>query len=202
MHIYLIRHGETDWNDKLLFQGHTDTFLNKKGEKQAEYIAYELKNIKFDIIFSSDLKRAYKTAQIIKKIAGFKGKIIKTNYLRERNYGSLEGKNYEIFRHYRKNFDGENDRQFFKRVNICFDSIMKKYKGKNIVLVTHGGVVRQIISRILDLKDYKKIRIYNASISEIYYDEKNKKFFLLRLNSMAHLPLKERIKIHRHIAGV
>ncbi len=202
MYIYLIRHGETDWNDKLLFQGHTDTLLNQRGKKQAQYIADELKEINFDIMYSSDLKRAYKTAQIIKKITKHKGKIIRTKNLRERNYGSFEGKSYELFRHNKKDFDGEKDPEFFKRINDFFYSIIKKYKGKNIVIITHGGVVRQIIASVLDLKDYKKLRIYNASISEIYYDEKNKKFFLLRLNSMSHLPKKDRVKIHKHIIGV
>ncbi|MCX8093238.1 MAG: histidine phosphatase family protein [Candidatus Goldbacteria bacterium] len=202
MIIYLIRHGVTDWNDKLLFQGHTDTELNKNGKRQAKYIALELKNLKFDIIFSSDLKRAYKTAEIIKKITKYQGEIIQTDKLRERNYGSFEGKSYELLRHNKKDFDGEKDNQFFKRINNFFDFVVKKYKGKNIVVVTHGGVVRQIISRILNLKDYKRIRILNASISEVYYDEKHDKFFLLRLNSMAHLPKKERIKIHQNVIGV
>lgn len=202
MNIYLVRHGETDWNDKLLFQGHTDTYLNKNGLIQAKYIADEFKNIKFEMIISSDLLRALETADIIKKITGFKKKIIISKNLRERNYGSFEGKKYEYLRHKRKNFDGEKDKVFFKRINNFFNSIIKKYKGKNIIIVTHGGVVRQIISKILQLNDYKKIRILNASISEIYYDEKNKKFFLIRLNSMAHLPKKHRVKIHKHIFGV
>jgi|DewCreStandDraft_4_1066084.scaffolds.fasta_scaffold02004_13 broad specificity phosphatase PhoE len=202
MYIYLIRHGETNWNDKLLFQGHTDVPLNKKGKLQAKMIANEFKKIKFDYIFSSDLSRAYETAGIIKKLTGFNGKIIKSKELRERNYGSFEGKEYELLRHKKSNFDGEKDIKFFKRINSFFDSIIKNYKNKDIVIVTHGGVVRQIIAYILGLKDYKRIRIYNASISEIYYNEKSKKFFLLRLNSMAHLSYKERIKIHKHIIGV
>ncbi|MBP7793132.1 MAG: histidine phosphatase family protein [Candidatus Goldbacteria bacterium] len=202
MHVYLIRHGETDWNDRLLFQGHTDVSLNKNGIRQAEYIADELKNVNFDVVFSSDLKRALKTAQIIKKTTGFKGNIIKTKDLRERNYGSFEGKNYEIFRYNRKDFDGETDRNFFKRIDNFFNSIIKRHAGKNVVIVTHGGVVRRIISEVLGLKDYKKIRIYNASISEIYYDEKRKKILLLNLNCMAHFPKKERIKIRKNITGV
>lgn len=202
MYIYLIRHGETDWNNKFLFQGYTDVPLNKTGKNQAKYIADELKYINFKLIFSSDLSRAYVTAEIIKKRTNFKGRIIKTENLRERNYGSFEGKRYEIFFKKKKNFDGERDEDFFDRINKFFYSIIKNNREKNVVIVTHGGVIRQIIASILEIKDYKRIRIYNASISEIYYNENNKKFFLLRLNSMAHLPKKDRMKIQKHIVGI
>jgi len=58
------------------------------------------------------------------------------------------------------------------------------------------------VASILNLKDYKKLRIYNASISEVFYNERKKAFFLLLLNSVAHLPKKSRNKIGYHIKGV
>ncbi len=202
MKIYLVRHGETDWNTKLLYQGHTDIGLNSLGISQAKYIAKELKDKKIQAIISSDLRRAYKTAEIIKKTCKYKGIIIRDRRLRERSYGDLEGKLYNFFQRRRKNFTGEKDAVFFARVNACFKSIIRKYKGKNTAIITHGGVVRQIVSFVLGLKNYKKIRIYNASISEIFYNEEKKVFFLLLLNSVAHLPKKDRNRTQYHIKGV
>jgi len=201
LHIYLIRHGETDWNTKLLFQGHSDTKLNKSGIRQAGYIAREFKGRKIDAIISSDLKRAYDTARIIASACGCAG-IKRDKRLRERDYGSLEGRRYELYRDRKSDFDGENDRRFFARVNRAFDDIVRKYQGRDILIVTHGGVVRQIVSHVLGLKDYKKLRIYNSSISEVFYNEKKKAFFLLHLNGVAHLPKAQRNKIEYHIKGV
>jgi len=202
LHIYLIRHGETDWNTKFLFQGQSDTELNKTGIMQAKYIAKEFKGRKIAGIISSDLKRAQKTAAIIASACGCVRKIKTDRRLRERHYGNLEGKLYELYRHKNKDFTGEKDSKFFPRVNAAFKAIIKEYKGKDIIVVTHGGVVRQIVSFILGLKEYKKLRIYNASISEIFYNEKKKAFFLLLLNSVAHLPRRVRNKIEYHIKGV
>lgn len=83
--IYLVRHGETEWNVKKLIQGQKDIPLNEKGKKQAG----KLKKIKFDAIYSSDLKRAAETAKII---AGKRRlKIIKSTALRERYFGKFQG---------------------------------------------------------------------------------------------------------------
>ncbi len=202
MHIYLIRHGETDWNTKLLYQGHSDTELNKNGIMQARCIAKELKSRRIKAVASSDLKRAYKTAEIVRNACGIKTAVKKDRRLRERDYGSLEGKLYGFFKSRKKTFNGEKDTLFFSRVNACFKSLVSKYRGKDIAIVTHGGVVRQIVSHILGLKEYKRLRISNASISEIYYNEKKKAFFLLLLNSVSHLPERERNKIKYHIKGV
>ncbi len=201
MIIYLIRHGETEWNNKFLFQGHSDTELNKNGENQAKRIGKYFKDKKIDVILSSDLRRAYKTAEKIKKEIKFKGEIIKSKLLRERNYSSLEGKDYNLF-FSREKFDGEKDKEFFARLKKIFKNILNKYKYKNVLVVTHGGVVRAFISFALNLKEYKRIRIYNASISEIFYDEKKNFTFVPGLNSLCHLSKKDREKVKLHIKGI
>ena len=85
--IYIVRHGQTDWNKLGKIQGHTDIELNDLGEKQALSIKEKLKDVKFDKVFSSPLKRAFKTAQII-----YDGEIVSDNRLKERYNGELEGK--------------------------------------------------------------------------------------------------------------
>ena len=202
MDIFILRHGETDWNSKRLFQGHTDIPLNKKGKSQAIRIARALKGRKIDIIISSDLKRAFQTAQAVKTTLKCKGAIIKDKSFRERHYGSLEGKVYVPFQNDKKGFDGEKDKQFFSRINRAFKKSIKTHKGKNIVIVAHGGVVRAIVAAIIQPADYKKLRVYNASISEIYYDEKREAFFLVLFNSVAHLSKADRLIVQTHIKGV
>ena len=85
--IYIVRHGKTDWNKEGRYQGHIDIELNSTGEEQAQKLYEKLKDIKFDKVFSSPLKRAYKTAQIITN-----QKITKDMRLIERYNGELEGK--------------------------------------------------------------------------------------------------------------
>lgn len=202
MHIYLVRHGETDWNTKLLFQGQTDIPLNKTGISQARHIARELKGRSIEAIVSSDLLRARRTAGEIQKACAGKCPVDTFPELRERDYGNFEGKRYDQLTPGGRGFTGENDKRFFARINRVFDRIMADYSGKNIAIVTHGGVVRQIVAHVLGLKDYKKLRIYNASLSEIYYDTQKRGFFLLLLNSVSHLPARERNTIQYHIKGV
>lgn len=90
--IYIVRHGETEWNTKGILQGHGDSALTPKEEDQAHQITAELNSIRFDEIFSSDLQRAKRTAEII---ALEHRLVVKTNkLLRERYFGQFEGKSF------------------------------------------------------------------------------------------------------------
>ena len=140
--LYIVRHGQTDWNLEGRYQGRLDIELNEKGIKQAEIIHEELKNVKFDIVFSSPLKRAYKTAQIITNEP-----IIKDERIIERCNGELEGKlktetidavDFTDPNEYRLGIEKLTD--FRNRITDFFDDITKNYKGKNVLVVTHAGV--------------------------------------------------------------
>ncbi len=140
--IYIVRHGQTDWNIEGRYQGRIDIELNEKGIEQAYKIHDELKNIKFDLVFSSPLKRAYKTAKII-----CNNNIIKDERLIERCNGELEGKlKSEVeeiidFNDPNENKMGiENINDFRYRIKNFFEDITSNYKGKNILVVTHAGV--------------------------------------------------------------
>lgn len=138
--IYLVRHGQTDWNLEGKYQGQTDIELNQAGIKQAEKLMDELKDISFDVVFSSPLKRAYKTATIIHH-----GVVVADERLMERCNGELEGKkkNNEVVDFTDPNetrFGIESLTLFRKRISEFWDEILKKYCGKNILVVTHAGV--------------------------------------------------------------
>ncbi|MBN2755248.1 MAG: histidine phosphatase family protein [Candidatus Goldbacteria bacterium] len=202
MNIYLVRHGETDWNKRLLFQGQTDIPLNKKGLSQAKRIGREFCGKKIDAVISSDLMRAVQTAEQIKAVSGYKGKIQEEKLFRERHYGQLEGKKYESGLR-DEDFGVENDISFFKRIKKGFMKAIKENKhGANIVIVCHGGVVRGILALVLELQNYKRLRMYNASISEIHFNKKRNAYFVTLFNSISHLSKQDRDEIREHLKGV
>ncbi len=140
--IYFVRHGQTEWNKIGKMQGHKDIELNDEGREQAQVVKEKLQGIKFDKVFSSPLIRATETAKIISN-----QEITIDNRLIERFNGELEGKfkkDIKVF----PDFNDPNDTRFgiesldsFRnRINDFLDEITKKYKDKNILVVTHAGV--------------------------------------------------------------
>ena len=91
MKIYLVRHGETEWNKEYRLQGQADTQLNDYGRELAQITAEALKDIPFDVIFHSPLSRAKETAYILKRDR--KIEIIGDERLREMSFGIAEGCN-------------------------------------------------------------------------------------------------------------
>lgn len=153
MRIYVTRHGQTEWNALGKLQGRKDIELNEVGREQAAKVRNKLKNEKIDIIISSTLKRAKETAKIINK--EFNVDIIEDIRLIERGYGDFEGitktelkemkkkdsRINEAF-NYIKNlsiYNMETMQDLCKRIYDFLDEITKKYKDKNILLVTHGS---------------------------------------------------------------
>lgn len=139
--IYIVRHGQTDWNKVGRLMGHTDIELNDFGKQQALIVKEKLKGVRFDKVFSSPLKRAKETAEII---AGVEVSLDKR--LMERGNGELEGKlktEIKVFPNFNDpkdttyNIEPLND--FRGRINSFLDEISKDYKGKNVLVVTHGG---------------------------------------------------------------
>ena len=155
MRFYIIRHGQTNWNKEGRIQGKTDIELNEEGIKQAEEAKRILKDYPIDMIVSSTLKRARKTAEIINEAKNVP--IIFKEALEERGLGEFEGKtqqefqdeiwNSEILANYslNKEYKGvETIRSLCDRVWGLIEELKKKYVDKNILLVTHGGVTRAI----------------------------------------------------------
>ena len=155
--IYLTRHGETKWNEKKLVQGHTDIPLNEKGKKQSELLKNKLKNINFDAVFSSNLLRAKNSAEIItweKKLP-----VKTTNALKERFFGRFEGKPLEdlvktigevmtVSKEEQKRlkiYDVESDDDILLRLLPFIKRVAADYSGKNVLMVTHGGLLRAFL---------------------------------------------------------
>lgn len=180
--LYIVRHGETDWNAKKLIQGHTDIPLNKEGIKQAKILSKDLKDVKFEAVFSSDLIRAKKTAEIIvleKKLA-----INTTRLLRERRYGKLEGsprtemeKFHKIWEGLSKKerltfqpFDGyETDGKAIARFITFLREISTVYSGKTVLVVSHGGIIRALLNHLSE-KTYFIGAISNSAYIKLESD--------------------------------
>ncbi|MBC7325685.1 MAG: histidine phosphatase family protein, partial [Moorella sp. (in: Bacteria)] len=91
--IYLVRHGETEWNNNGRYQGHTDVALSVSGRRQAELLRERFRSIPLDSVYSSDLSRARETAAVI---AAPHGLTIKTEEaFREIDFGFWEGLTYQ-----------------------------------------------------------------------------------------------------------
>ena len=119
--IYIVRHGQTDWNLEGRYAGRIDITLNDEGIEQANIIKEELKNIKFDKVFSSPLIRAYQTAQII-----CDNQIIKDDRIIERCNGDLEGKlKTEIT--YNVDFNDPNEKKHNIESNLDFRARIKSF---------------------------------------------------------------------------
>lgn len=146
MKLYIVRHGQTDWNSQHKVQGKADISLNSKGIAQAEEIRKKLENELIDLIICSPLKRAKETAEVINRDRNIP--IIYDEEISERDFGEFEGNNQKDFdfngfwsykqdQHYES---AENIKDFFYRIYTRLDKIKNDYKSKRILLVTHGGV--------------------------------------------------------------
>lgn len=183
MKIYVVRHGQTDYNVKKVFQGHTDIPLNETGEKQAQETAPKFRNIDVDMILVSPLKRTLQTAQYISQITGVP--ITIEERLIERSFGDMEGHqsredwNIKMMLDYEKNYDIENIepiQSLFKRVYDFLDEIIEKYKDKNLVLVTHGAVSQPIecyfngMPEVVDFEHLEPLTLKNCEVRK--YEER------------------------------
>lgn len=181
--LYLIRHGETDYNNALRFQGQTDIPLNQKGIEQAEKAADFFRDIPLQAIYTSTLIRAKTTAEII---AGVKGMDVQeTDALREMSFGIWENMNSkDIQKKYAKEWkdffasparttipQGESMLDVQKRAYPTVQEILDRYPEGDVAFVAHGGIIRVLMCTMLglDLNRAWHLHVGNASITCFYY---------------------------------
>ena len=181
--LYLVRHGETDYNNTMRFQGQTDIPLNQTGVEQAEKLAAFFKDIPLDAVYSSSLQRAGKTAEIIAEEKGLEP--VSLDALKEMSFGIWENMNSsDIQKKYPREWkdffanpantkipQGESMNDVQKRAYPEIKRILDQYPEGNIAFVAHGGVIRVLICTMLglDLNRAWRIHVGNASVTCIYY---------------------------------
>jgi broad specificity phosphatase PhoE len=146
--LYLVRHGETDWNRQHRIQGLTDVPLNATGRKQARAAGKLLSRRDWDGIYASPLSRAVETASIIAGQTGLP-EPRPVAALVERNYGDAEGLNFiEIDRRYpnRSEVPGQESRaEVIARVVPALRELAAAHPGESLIVVSHGGAIRAVL---------------------------------------------------------
>ena len=197
--IYIVRHGQTEWNLLGKTQGHGNSDLTPKGIEQAELLADSMTKYPIDYIYSSDLGRAYQTAEII--VNKLNIEVEKTEALREMNFGTWEGRIikdiieedpelYKMWRnepHLAKIPQGETLSQIKERTDAFIKEINEKYDGKHIVLVTHSLCARIMLLSFLD-SDVKNIyRINQANTALNIIELRDYGPVVMKMNDTTHI---------------
>jgi probable phosphoglycerate mutase len=180
----LVRHGETDWNGEKRIQGQIDIDLNRAGRAQARAVAEGLRGQPYAAVYSSDLLRAWNTAQIA--VAGRKIAVSPAPALRERHFGVLQGvtsleaseRHPDVHRHHQArtpDYDyetGESLIVFAARVMAGLEVLAARHVGQNVLAFTHGGVLdvvyRAATGRALDVP--RDFALPNAALNWVEYD--------------------------------
>ncbi|MBI2743226.1 MAG: histidine phosphatase family protein [Chlamydiales bacterium] len=178
--LYLVRHGETDWNAEGRIQGRVDRHLNEKGRQQARQVGELLSSMRADAIYASTLSRARQTAEII---ASFQNcSLAYDPDLQEAAYGSLEGMlttefrahfkealeksqalHADHFHHFKVVPDAESRAEILKRVLPSLQRIALAHPGQTVFVVTHGFVMRAIAGHLYKIDD-REIHVPNLGI--------------------------------------
>ena len=200
--LFLIRHGQTLWNHEGKYQGNTDIDLNETGIRQAELASKYLNEVNFKNIYSSPLKRAIDTAQIVKGQRD--NKIMMCNDLKEIAFGKWEGLRFdEINIKYRDDYqrwlddpynnaptDGESFQSLTARVTKCIDKIVRENDSEDnndVMIVTHGGVIVSLIVNYLKIppKRWRSIIQRQGAINIIVVS--NNFPYIAQINYTGHL---------------
>ena len=173
MKLYIARHGETPWNDENRVSGRTDVPLTERGNRQAQELAKNAMGKGIEVILASPLLRARQTAQAVSEAIGVPVEI--DERLIELDFGKFEGgpRSDPDFQYTRSQFPtrypgGESAFQLAHRVYSALEDVKRKYDGKTVLLVCHGGVCRMVRSYFMDLTndEYSYYFAPNAELVE------------------------------------
>jgi 2,3-bisphosphoglycerate-dependent phosphoglycerate mutase len=179
--LILLRHGETDWNRELRFQGHVDVSLNGVGFEQAKRLARRLAGHIAHRIYASDLLRAQQTAQPVAHELGLP--TVSDAALREQDFGRVDGMRVDDIKEqhpqawagwlrFHEDYsmpEGESTRQFHARVMEAVNNMVSAHLGETVVVVTHGGVLDMIYRTALSLglSGPRQSEIPNAGLNRV-----------------------------------
>lgn len=185
--VCLVRHGETHWNAQGKIQGKTDIPLNEAGARQAAQCGAYLTASDWDLIITSPLQRARRTAEIINDTLGLP--LIEMEEFAEKHFGDAEGMTYEERAHTFPNrlYPNQEDNEFFaERLAAGLKIINDRYPEQRVLLVSHGGVINAILGELSDGEiGSGKTRLLNACLSHIHFDKDN--WIIQNYNQVSHL---------------
>lgn len=167
--IAFIRHGETDWNTERRAQGCKDIPLNENGIHQADRLAERFIDQKWDAIYASPLKRAYKTAEALSGVTGLH--VMADERLREISFGETEGtteaERVERWGEDWMNLDlgRETNEEADLRWKAALKEITENHKNQKVLIVTHGALLVRIFKDLLQDKTDRWYGLNNTSFS-------------------------------------
>lgn len=175
MRLYVARHGQTQYNLEQRICGRADVELTNRGLMQANDLAEQMVNYSVDLIISSPLQRARKTAEIVGQKVG--APVIYEDRLMERDFGLTDG-TYEGtpgFTHTFQQFgyqypEGETLLRVVQRVYNLLDEIKFRYENKNIMIISHGGVCRVINSYFSSLSNEEFFDFFLENCKVLEYE--------------------------------
>ena len=184
MKIYLLRHGETDWNIEGRLQGRMDIPMNESGKEQITSIGHYLKDRGFCVgrIISSPLLRAKETAEIISKAIDFQGNILFDELLLERSFGKLEGVLWS------PEIDLNDMKYGIESVEILCQrgqEVLSKYiDEKDVLIIAHGAIIKAIVAALTNGKvPYEDNRIFIKQ-GDILWGETDDRGYVKELSYM------------------
>ena len=193
-YLVLVRHGQSEWNEKNLFTGWKDPGLTQKGVEEAKKAGYQLNKLglNFDIMHTSVLTRAQLTGQIILDVLEQDNlETIENQALNERDYGELTGLNKDEAREnfgvdqvqiWRRSYDtpppgGESLKDTYNRVIPYFESeILPLMKDKNVLISAHGNSLRALVKYLDSISEEDIIKLEIATGEPIFYKFTDGKF--------------------------
>ncbi|MEC7758196.1 MAG: histidine phosphatase family protein [SAR324 cluster bacterium] len=196
--IILIRHGETEWNSQKRMQGHSNSDLSSVGQAQIQALGQWMKNVPFDLIYSSDSLRAKQTAESITQFSGHELQF--DQRLREKNLGVFEGltseeareRHPEVFRLFKTAGskyvidEGESTQQLQDRALEIVNEIRIKHPEERVLLVTHGGFIRVVMKHSLglSLETPTRFLIRNTGVFRLVWEDK---WLVSQMGGVSHL---------------
>lgn len=185
LQVYLVRHGETEWNAARRIQGQSDSPLTANGEHQARLVAQRVSKQGITHVITSDLGRTRRTAQIIAEACGCE--VINDPRLRELHMGGLEERLIDSLtpqeEQWRKQMvdgtadgripQGESMSELGERMRAALESCLMLPEGSKPLIVSHGIALGCLISTVLGLPAYaeRRLRLRNCSLSRVDYQQ-------------------------------
>lgn len=185
LQVYLVRHGETQWNAQRRIQGQSDSALTEKGERQAEQVAERAKTLGITHVISSDLGRTRHTAEIIAQACGVD--VTLDARLRELDMGVLERRNIDTLSEEEEGWrrqlvngtadgripEGESMLEMSERMHAALNACLDLPFGSRPLLVSHGMALGCLMSTILGLPAWaeRRLRLRNCSISRVDHQQ-------------------------------
>ena len=197
--VYLVRHGQTEWNKKLTFRGRIDIPLNERGRQEAKAIAEVLKYKRIDAIYTSPLRRSIETAEPTARF--FHLEIVPVEGLIDISYGDWEGLTFnEVKKRYKDQYkkwekrpekvrfpNGETLDEVRERSFCAFKDILNANPGKSILIIPHRVINKVLICAFLGLSNshFWEIKQDPGCINLIEYSDD--RFILSIMNDTCHL---------------